>query len=72
MVDSVKCTAEVQEDKWRPQFGENREVIRWQAEGNRDGATEVRKGYYQVENVILVVSWEIYVLIYSHLHALSP
>jgi len=46
------------------QFGENREMIRWRAVGNRQRwrKRSVRRGYYQVENVILFVSLEIYML----------
>jgi len=46
------------------EFGENREVIRWRAVGNRQrwSKRRVSRCYYRVENVILVAIWKMYEL----------
>jgi len=46
------------------QFSEDREVIRWRTVCNiqRWCKRRVRRGYYQVKNMILILSWEINML----------
>ena len=58
-------------ERWRRQwcavnrqFSEDRKVIRWRTVCNRQRwcKRKVRRGYYQVKNMILIVSWEINML----------